>query len=336
MLGHSERPLTEVYDLAMLDLDGVVYVGADAVPGAADHLERVGRAGLRCAFVTNNASRPPSAVVEHLGRLGVTAELEDVVTSAQAAASVLRDRHGPGARVLVLGGRGLWEAVAEAGLEGVPVEAHDSQSAGPAALVTGYGPEVTWRQVMLAAVLVRQGLPWVASNTDMTIPTALGVAPGHGVLVDALRRFGEVEPVVAGKPQRPLLDVTVRRTRATRPLMVGDRVDTDIEGGINLGADTLLVMTGVTGLDELVVIADGSRPTYVAADLGGLLEPHPEPERSDGSWSCGGWTAQVARGRLAVDGDGSASDWWRVVAAASWEHLDRHGTPVVVDGLEPP
>ena len=177
---------------------------------------------------------------------------------------MLSERLGAGARVVVLGGRGLADAVAEAGLVQVGVEDEAE------AVVTGYGPDVLWGQIMRAAVRIQDGLWWVASNTDLTFPTTFGVAPGHGVLVETLRRFTGVEPVVAGKPARPLLDETVRRCGGERPLMVGDRLDTDIEGAHAAGVDSLLVMTGVTGLAELVAAGPGLRPTYISADLGGL------------------------------------------------------------------
>ncbi|GCD88907.1 HAD-IIA family hydrolase [Nocardioides sp. LS1] len=331
MLGRSEEPLATAYDLAMLDLDGVVYVGGDAVPGAPEHLADAREAGMRLAFITNNASRPPGRVAEHLRELGIEAEEKDVVTSAQAAARVLADRLGSGARVVLLGASGLETALAEEGLVPVPVGDEDAK-----AVVTGYGPDVLWRDIMRAAVRVREGLWWVASNTDMTIPTAYGVAPGHGVLVETIRAFSGVDPVVAGKPERPLLDETIRRVGGDRPLMVGDRLDTDIEGATKVGIDSLLVLTGVTGLAELVAARPEERPTYVAADLAGLHEVHPAPETGEGKASLGGWTADVRSGRLTVEGDGSADDWWRVVASAAWQHLDAAGEPVSVDGVEPP
>jgi HAD superfamily hydrolase (TIGR01450 family) len=329
-LGSSAEPLDRGYDLAMLDLDGVVYVGPDAVPGAPRHVATARAAGMRVAFITNNASRPPDAVAEHLRELGVDAAPEDVVTSAQAAARVLADRLGEGGRVVVLGGRGLADAVEEAGLAQVGVD-QDAD-----AVVTGYGPDVPWSQIMRAAVRIRDGLFWVASNTDLTFPAAFGVAPGHGVLVETLRRFAGVEPVVAGKPSRPLLDETVRRCGGERPLMVGDRLDTDILGARGAGLDSLLVMTGVTGLDELVAAAPELRPTYVAADLGGLDEAHPTPESSGDAVSLGGWRGRVADGALEVSGTGEVDDWWRVAAVTAWRHLDDTGQPVSTDGVSPP
>jgi glycerol 3-phosphatase-2 len=328
MLGSTDRPLCESYDLAMLDLDGVVYVGGDAVPDAPEHLARVRKAGMRLAFITNNAARPPAQVAEHLRELGVDAAPEDVVTSAQAAARVLAERLDPGARVVLLGADGLREALEQEGLVPVPVSEEDA-----AAVVTGYAPDIRWRDIMRGAVRIRDGLFWVASNTDRSIPTAYGVAPGHGVLVDTIRNFSGVEPVVAGKPQRPLLDETVRRVGGERPLMVGDRLDTDIEGARNAGLDSLLVLTGVTGLAGLVGARPEERPTYIAADLAGLLEAHRATQDEDGAVALGGWRATVESGRLVVSGRGNPGDWWRVCAEAGWRHLDASGEPADVDGV---
>lgn len=331
MLGWSERDLCDAHDLVMLDLDGVVYVGGAAVPRAADAIEAARQRGARPAFITNNASRTPETVASHLEELGVRADPGDVVTSAQAAARVLAQRLAPGARVVMLGADGLRRALAEEGLQPVGVEDEAE------AVVTGYGPDVLWRDVMRAAVRIRDGLWWVASNTDLSIPTPYGTAPGHGVLVETLSRFSGVDPVVAGKPARPLLEETVRRVGGERPLMVGDRLDTDIEGAVALGLPSLLVRTGVTGLAELVEARRHERPTYLAADLGGLLRPHPEVGREGEGWTCGGWRATVADGaRVVVDGDGAEDDWWRAVACAAWDHLDRTGAVVGVDDLVPP
>jgi HAD superfamily hydrolase (TIGR01450 family) len=281
-------------------------------------------------FVTNNASRPPEDVAAHLREIGVDARPDDVVTSAQAAAGLLRDRFGEGAAVALLGGRGLDAALRAEAL--VPVAVGDHA----VALVSGYGPDVLWRDVMRAAVLVREGLPWVASNTDLTIPTSYGTAPGHGVLVGVLQDFSGVRPDVAGKPERPLLDETVRRVGGRRPLMIGDRLDTDIDGASNAGVDSLLVMTGVTDLAQLVAVPADRRPTYLSSDLSGLFETHSHPDLVDGRTELGGWRAAVDGTLLEVTGDGSPGDWWRVVAVAAWAELDRSGSPVDTSRLTPP
>lgn len=340
MWGSSEQPLASVYDVALLDLDGVVYIGGDPVPGAAEAIAQARDQGQQIAFITNNASRTPEQAAEKIRQVGVAARAEDVVTSAQAAARVLVSQHGSGARVATLGADGLRDALTAAEL--IPVAVDDQDAV---ALVTGYGPEVAWREVMRAGVRIRDGLPWVASNTDNTIPTPFGLAPGHGVLVDMLRRFSRREPTVAGKPERPLFDETLERTGARHPLMVGDRLDTDIEGASAAGIDSLLVMTGVTDLRELIAAPARMRPTYLAADLEGLVIIHAVPEPADGGWQSAGWWASAADGRLEVtevtgkskaSGSGDTHNWWRAVAAAAWEWLDRDGSAADVSGLDVP
>ncbi|QIX27532.1 HAD-IIA family hydrolase [Nocardioides sp. JQ2195] len=323
MLKVAEDPLHAAYDVAMLDLDGVVYVGASAVPGAPEHLTRARATGMHLAFVTNNASRTPAHVAEHLNQLGIDAAAEDVVTSAQAAAHLLAQSLPTGARVFLLGSAGLASALEAEGLE--PVGSLDED---PVAVVSGYDPDLPWRRLMQGAVLIRDGLPWVASNTDLTVPTEYGLGPGHGVQVRMLSEFSGVTPVVAGKPRRPLLDETIRRVGGTRPLMVGDRLDTDIEGANAADVDSLLVMTGVTNEDDLVRAPEQLRPTYISTDLNGLLVPHPVPAQVDGRFELAGWTAHTRDGRLVVEGAGSPDDRLRTVAAAAWAHLDETGEPV--------
>lgn len=330
MLRASDRPLAEVHDLAVLDLDGVLYVGPDAVPGAVEALDAAAGT-MRLAYVTNNAARTPDDVAAHLRELGFPARPDDVVTSAQAAARVLGDELDPGARVYVLGGDGLRDAVARAGFAVVTEPGEDI-----AAVVQGYGPDVVWREVIDGAILVRNGLVWVASNTDLTIPTAHGVGPGNGALVDLVARFAGRQPKVAGKPEPPLFEETLDRLGASAPLVIGDRLDTDIAGARRLDWPALLVMTGVTGVSELVQAAPEQRPTYVAADLHGLTEPHPPVNVDGDGWRCEGWLARVDGDRLDVSGSGSASSWWRVVAAAGWAFHDDTGRPVQADGLRAP
>lgn len=337
MLAETSGPLIEAHDLVALDLDGVVYIGNEAVPQAATALDAARKAGVRLAFVTNNAARTPNAVAEHLTALGVQAGADDVVTSAQAAATLLRDRLSVGSRVYVIGGEGLEVALRAEGL--VPITDPD---AGAEAVVQGYGPDMPWRRVVAGAILVKSGHYWVASNTDLTIPTSLGVGPGNGALVELVAKYSGRQPVVAGKPEPPLLQEVQRRTGAGRPLFVGDRLDTDMAGAHNVGWPSLLVRTGVTALDDLVNARPSERPDYIARDLRGLMQAHPVPAPEDCWWVLGGWRATVAAGgELRVEGAGSDDDWWRCAAAAAWSFTDASdGDPqagrVRIDGVRPP
>jgi glycerol-1-phosphatase len=311
----TPQPLVTRHDVALLDLDGVLYIGPDAVPGAPAAVAQAARAGLRPAYVTNNASRTPATVAAHLTALGVPAEESDVVTSAQAVATLVAGRVPAGSRVLVVGGEGLCAALVERGLEPT------SSAEGAAAVVQGFAPDVSWALLAEGAYAVTAGLPWLASNLDATIPTPRGIAPGNGALVEVIAgATGRRPDAVAGKPETPLHDEAVRRTGARDPIVVGDRLDTDIEGANNAGVPSLLVLTGVAAPVDIVLAQAGLRPTYVSAGLAdGLLAPHPAVEQRDGAWACGGWQVRSGRrGGLEVTGAGTPLDGLRTVCVAAW------------------
>jgi glycerol 3-phosphatase-2 len=319
-----DRPLMQAYDTAMLDLDGVVYIGGDAVVGAAEHLESARRAGMHLAFVTNNASRTPDQVAERLRALNVPAQGTDVVTSAQAAARIMARLVPAGANVLVVGGEGLVAALAEQDLRAVGSADDD-----PAGVVSGFHPDLGWRQLAEGAIAVGRGLPWVASNTDLTLPTARGLVPGNGTLVAAITVATGRNPEVAGKPLRPLFDETVLRVGAIRPLVVGDRLDTDIEGANNSAAHSLLVMTGVTDLQGVASAPTHQRPTYLSMDLAGLAAPQtrvemPAPASPDALAyaECGGWRCSVDQaGTVSLSGAGATDDGLRATVAVAWDWM---------------
>ncbi|MFJ9681240.1 HAD hydrolase-like protein [Streptomyces sp. NPDC101194] len=312
----SGTALNEAYDTALLDLDGVVYAGGHAIVHAVDSLGAAREGGMHLAYVTNNALRTPAAVAEHLTDLGVPARPGDVITSAQAVARLMADQLPAGARVLVVGGEGLRVALRERGL--VPVESADDE---PAAVAQGYGgPDMAWGRFAEAAYAIARGVPWFASNTDLTIPSARGIAPGNGAAVEVVRIATGAEPQVAGKPLPPMHRETVLRTGAERPLVVGDRLDTDIEGAFNGGVDSLLVLTGVTDAARLLAAGPKHRPTFVDADLRGLLTGQPEVTRTGDGFGCGGWTAAVRGGDLAIEGDGDVLDGLRALCGAAWSY----------------
>jgi glycerol-1-phosphatase len=298
------------HDVLLADLDGTLYRGPAVVPGAVEAVRAAADRGVRTVYVTNNASRRPSAVAEHLAELGFAARTEDVVASSQAAAALLADQLPAGARVLVVGTEALAAEVTARGLR-VADRADEAD-----AVVQGHSPDTGWRLLAEATVAVRAGALWVACNLDPTLPTERGPLPGNGAMVGVVRVATCREPQVAGKPGPALLREAARRSGARRPLMVGDRLDTDIEGGRAAEMPTLLVLTGISDAAELLAAPPELRPDYVAADLDGLtdrpedLAPGPRPD----------WKVRVPRpGILVLAGDGADPlDALRTLCAAHW------------------
>lgn len=318
----APQGLTDMYDVGLLDLDGVIYLDGEPIPSASAAVAESRAQGMRFAFVTNNASRTPARIAAQLDALGVEASPGDVVTSAQAAARLVADRVPAGSRVLVVGAVGLRQAVRNQGLRPV-TSAYEE----PLAVVQGYDPEMRYDLLAEAVLAIRRGALFVASNADATMPSPRGPLPGNGSMIRVLATATGQEPLIAGKPELPLHREAVFRTGATRPLVVGDRLDTDIEGAVRAGTPSLLVLTGVTNPTEVVSAPPTLRPTHLARNLGGLLEPHPEPDRDGDSWRCGGWRAKNASGLLSLTGGnpGVAKDpvdGLRALCAAAWEGSD--------------
>lgn len=306
--------LAERYDLFVFDLDGVVYVGSDAVVGAARAIGRLHERRLPVAYATNNASRRAPAVAELLTGLGIPASAPEVVTSAQATAAVLAQRLPAGGRVLVVGADALAAELSDVGLSPVT-----SAADAPLAVAQGFGPQVSWVQLAEATVAIRAGALWVATNPDRTLPSPRGPLPGNGALVAALSTaVDRVPDLVIGKPGNALFEQAVRERGATRPLVIGDRLDTDIEGANRAGMDSLLVLTGVARPLDVVAAVPGQRPTYLAADLDGLFDRAAAvPVRDVGA---GRDVCREPDGTLvAGGGDADPMGTLRALCAAAWE-----------------
>lgn len=316
----SQEPLHSVYDAALLDLDGVVYLGPNAVPAAPEAVAKARAQGMRVAFVTNNASRTPAAIAERLTALGVPARSGDVVTAAQAAARLVAERVAPGSPVLVVGDTGLRQAVHAQGLRPVTT-VHDR----PAAVVQGYSPRLGYDLIVEGALAVAAGALFVVSNNDTTAPMGRGNQPGNGSFARVIAHSTQSEPLVAGKPERPLHEEGMRRTSAANPLVIGDRLDTDIESAVRRGVHSLLVLSGVTSPADLITAPPHHRPSYLAHDLSGINEPHPPVPLERGGARCGGWSASAHGGRLRLDGTGSPLDGLRALCAAAWAAPDPIG-----------
>lgn len=328
----ESTPLTGV-DVVLADLDGVVYRGDDPIPHAVESINAIG-AGARVGYITNNASRTDVAVAGHLTSFGLTVRPEDVVTSPQAAVALLSTMVEPGSRVLVVGGVGLTSEVERAGFAVVR-----SGAESPAAVIQGFAPEVGWTELAEASFTlggtVGAAVVWIATNTDWTIPQARGTAPGNGTLVAAVHTAVGRLPIVAGKPESAIFAEAVRRFGARHPVMLGDRLDTDILGANRAGIDSILVLTGIDGARQALAAVPAERPTYLLQDLRQLFLPYPPTEVTRAPRS-GLVTTRVGTAIVARDGStlsvvqGAGIDLLRAGCAAIWE------SGVAIYGLEVP
>jgi glycerol-1-phosphatase len=320
-LAATDGPLVDGHDLLLVDLDGVAYLGDQPIAGAAEALSAARSAGTRLIFVTNNASRPPAAVADQLMAMGVAAKPDEVMTSAIAAANELAGRLPADTPILVVGGAGVREALVAVGLR--PVTSADDR---PAAVVQGFAPDVGWAALAEACVALRAGAEWVATNTDVTLPSPRGELPGNGSLVAALVAATGMHPHVIGKPEPALFAAALAAGGGTKPLVIGDRLDTDIAGAHAAGLPSLLVLSGVSTALDLLLADQGSRPHFVGRDLRALSLRHPAAECHDGVATCGPARVSLGDGEFVVEATGADTsgdgldglDGLRAACALAW------------------
>ncbi|MFF2276002.1 HAD-IIA family hydrolase [Agromyces sp. NPDC058126] len=310
-------------DAVFADLDGVVYAGAGAIPHAVESLNQI-KPDRSLGYITNNASRSDASVAGHLAELGLDVVPEEVVTSPQAAMQLLEGQVAPGALVMVVGGEGIEVELRKRGYR-VTRSADDA----PDAVVQGFTPEIGWKDLAEAAFALNAhggpdastpGIPWIATNMDWTIPVARGIAPGNGTLVSAVHTAVGRFPLVAGKPETPIFEEARRRFAATTPLVVGDRLDTDILGANRAGMASAIVLTGIDRAKQLLAADAKSRPDFILADLRGLHEPYPVVEQRRGG------AIRVREAKVVVEANrveilsegGDALDLLRAACAAIW------------------
>jgi glycerol-1-phosphatase len=326
------KSIAQQYDCLLLDLDGTAFRGRRPTDGAVQALAEV---RSRTFFVTNNASRSADEVAAHLTELGFTATADDVATSAQSAARLLADQLPPGSPVLIVGTEALGNEIAAVGLR--PVRSYDDD---PVAVVQGLSMTITWADLAEAALAIRAGALWVAANVDPTLPTERGLLPGNGAMVAALRAATGAQPQVAGKPAPGLLTDAVARGDFRAPLVIGDRLDTDIEGANAAKLPSLMVLTGVNSALDAVYAKPVQRPTYIGHDLrslhqeGDLLAVGPQS----------GWHIDVGRDAIVVGGsgldngpdDGDGLSIVRAVADAVWgtQNSDCQGQQVRIEAAD--
>ena len=313
----SSTPLDSI-EVVLADLDGVIYRGPGAIEYAVESINAI-PASVSVGYITNNASRTDATVAGHLTELGLTVAPSDVVTSPQAAVTVLSGLVPVGSTVLVVGGDGLTTEVERAGFV-VTRSALDS----PAAVIQGFDPTVGWVHLAEAAFALNGGgeaVHWVATNTDWTIPQARGIAPGNGTLVSAVHTAVGRLPIVAGKPEVAIFEEAFARFGSRAALMIGDRLDTDILGANRSGIPSALVLTGIDQAKQVLAAAPDERPTYILEDLRGLHLPYPETVSAEfaGGVDTIVGSARVRRtGQVLTIESGSGVDLLRAGAASIW------------------
>jgi HAD superfamily hydrolase (TIGR01450 family) len=314
--------LAQEYDCLLLDLDGTVFRGHQVTEGAIESLDKVPGRKL---FITNNASRSAEKLAAHLRDLGLDVAADGVVTSAQGAAHVLVEELTPGSRVLVVGTGSLADEIAAVGLQ--PVRRWQDK---PDAVVQGHSPETCWADLAEAALAIRSGVLWVATNVDPTLPSERGLLPGNGSMVAALRTATGIEPKVAGKPSPTLITDALARGHFGAPLLVGDRLDTDIAGANAAGLPSMMVLTGGNSARDVMQAVPAQRPTYIGCDLRSLHEDAAALAVAPQS----AWHVETGDGSATVSarGESDAGDGLsvvRAIASAVW-NSDFDKRPVAV------
>ncbi|MCD4556917.1 HAD-IIA family hydrolase [Schaalia sp. lx-100] len=321
----SDTPLSELFDAALIDLDGTAYSGKTAIPYAAEGVIAARAVGMETAFVTNNAARTPEEVAKHLTELGHEATTDMVMTSSMDVVALMSEHLNEGARVLVIGSEGLRQPVTQAGY--IIVESADEE---PEAVIQGLDKEVTWERLNEAAFAIQKGAAYFATNLDSSLPVERGEALGNGALVRAVQQATRKRPIAAGKPQPGIYRRGAQLVESSNPIAVGDRLETDIMGAVAAGIPSLHVLTGVHDARAVITAPKGQRPSFLAIDMRGLNETHPIPKHhTDGTWTCG--YSQIARadryGKLSLDGIALEGpeytvtlDSYRALAAAAWEY----------------
>lgn len=306
-------------DVVLADLDGVVYAGQRAIPHAVESLNAAAES-VRVGYITNNASRTDASVAEHLTELGLHVQPSDIVTSPQAAVRLLAQHVAPGSSILVVGGEGLVHEVEKAGFAVVRSADDD-----PAAVIQGFHPDLGWKDLAEASFALQRSTveerPWVATNTDWTIPVARGIAPGNGTLVSAVHTATGRLPLVAGKPEVAIFEEATARFGAQSPLFIGDRLDTDILGANRAGIPSVHVLTGIDRAKQLIAADAKSRPTYILEDLRGLAEPYPQTRfsRDDSIATVGDASVRISGDDVQIVAEGNSEiDLLRAATAVIW------------------
>lgn len=302
------------HDLLLADLDGVVYEGTAAIKDAVETLNSIASQGIPVGYVTNNSSRKPETIVQQLLELGLHAKPEDIISSGQTAVELLQTKLSPGAKVLVVGGEGLRARVSAGRFEIV-----SSSDDKPQAVIQGFAPDVSWRDLAEAAYSIQNGAIWVATNNDWTLPQEKGLAPGNGTLVGAVHTAVGQLPIVAGKPEPAIFQTALNLYKPENPVFVGDRMDTDILGSNRAGIKSILVLTGVSTRKDVLAAKLEERPSYIIESLAELNASYLEPKQTKRGWSCGKASVELLGDKVLVtEGNPQSIEALRAACMVIW------------------
>ena len=302
------------YDLLLADLDGVIYEGESAIVDAVQSISELQSKGVAVGYVTNNSSRKPETIAQQLAGYGVAATADEVISSGLTAVELLATKIPVGSKVLVVGGEGLRTFVSDAGF--VVVDLSDEK---PAAVVQGFAPDVSWRNLAEASYAIANGATWVATNNDWTLPQEKGVAPGNGTLVSAVHTAVGQFPEIAGKPEPAIYHTALKRFNKASALFVGDRLETDILGANRAGVDSAVVLTGIASRKDVLAAALDERPKFILATLADLLIDYLAPVQTKRGWRCGGVSVELLGDKvMVVEGNPESIEALRAAAQVIW------------------
>jgi HAD superfamily hydrolase (TIGR01450 family) len=307
--------ILDKFETLLLDLDGVIYEGGRAIVDAIESISAIQAKGIQVGYITNNASRTSEAIAEQLRSFGLELRVDDVITSAQAGAGLLKQIVPAGSKVLVVGGEGLRSNVSLAGFQIV-----ESSKDSPAAVIQGFDPSVGWKHLAEASYAIQQGAKWVATNQDWTIPREEGLAPGNGTLVSAVHTAVGQLPVVAGKPEKAIFETALAQFGASSAVYIGDRLDTDVLGANRAGIGSALVMTGVTTRKELLAAKADFRPTFILGTLKDLLGSYQAPVKTKRGYKLGSTEVELLGQKVLVSfGDPKSLEALKCACLTIWD-----------------
>lgn len=315
----AAKHIWEQYDLLLADLDGVVYEGSRAIDAAVPSINQLQQNQIKIGYVTNNSSRYPETIAEQLRGFGLDTKAEDIISSAKTAVELLEKKVAAGSKVLVVGGDGLRRYVAEAGFQIVA-----SSDDKPVAVIQGFAPEVSWKDLAEASYSIQNGAVWIATNGDWTLPQERGVAPGNGTLVGAVHTAVGQLPIFAGKPEPEIFKTALRTFQTNSAIFVGDRLETDVLGAKRAGIATAIVLTGIATKKDLLAAKLDERPDYVLETLADLNRDYPKLRQTKRGWRCAEAEVELLGDKvLVVSGDPYSTDALRAACNVIW-NAEKH------------